>query len=327
MNPLARLIAEEIRGSGPIPFRRFMELALYHPEYGYYRRPAGPFGAGGDFFTNSQLQPVFGRLIARQIEAWREEMGRPADFTVVELGAGRGETGAEIRRLLREIRYVEVDLDKGEIPNRFQGAVFSNEFFDALPVHSIERRGEGWIERFVDTAGGGFQWREGAVSDPRIETYLSRHCAGLAEGQKVEVNLAALDRLETVSRALQRGYILTIDYGYLANEITGGRRFPAGSLMSYQRHRAADDVLANPGGRDITSHVNFTALIEHGRGLGLAPSPLRTQAEFLFSIGERDHFGAALAAESEQRQLELRMQLKTLLFGLGESFRVLVQSR
>jgi SAM-dependent MidA family methyltransferase len=97
--------------------------------------------------------------------------------------------------------------------------------------------------------------------------------------------------------------------------------------MSYERHRSEEDVLANPGERDITSHVNFTALMEHGRELGLEPSPLRTQAEFLLSIGERDHFAAALAAESDSRQLELRMQLKTLLFGLGESFRVLVQSR
>jgi SAM-dependent MidA family methyltransferase len=327
MNPLIRLIAEEIRENGPIPFRRFMELALYHPELGYYRRAANPFGSGGDFFTNSQLQPVFGRLIAQQIEVWREEMGGPDEFTVVELGAGRGETGAEIRQLLPGIRYIEVDIETGEIPSSFQGVVFSNEFFDALPVHSVERGGEGWVEQFVDAAGDRFEWREGNVSDSRIEQYANRYCPEIAEGQKVEVNLGALDHLETISRALRRGYILTIDYGYLANEIAGGRRLPAGSLMSYERHQPADDVLANPGERDITAHVNFTALIEHGGELGLKSPPLRTQAEFLLSIGERDHFAAALAAESESRQLELRMQLKTLLFGLGESFRVLVQSR
>jgi len=327
MSPLAGLIGEEIRKDGPIPFRRFMELALYHPEFGYYRRPADPFGAGGDFFTNSQLQPVFGRLIAQQIETWRDELGRSEEFTVVELGAGRGETGAEIRRLLPGIRYTEVDIGKGEMPEDFRGVVFSNEFFDALPVHSVERRGNGWIEHYVDAAGQGFRWSGGSPSCAAIEEYLDRYCPDLADNQKIEVNLDALDLLENVSRALRRGYILTIDYGYLANEITGGRRFPAGSLMSYERHRAADDVLANPGERDITAHVNFTALIERGRELGFAPSALRTQAEFLLSIGERDNFDSALAADSEPKQLGLRMQLKTLLFGLGESFRVLVQSR
>ena len=327
MSPLARLIAEEIRQSGPISFRRFMELALYHPEYGYYCRPADPFGTGGDFFTNSQLQPVFGRLVAQQTAAWRDEMGRPENFTILELGAGRGETGAEIRRLLPDVRYIEIDIENWNIPDSIVGVVFSNEFFDALPVHSVERRGEGWIEHLVDAEGEGFQWRESGLTDPRIAAYLDRYCGGLAEGQKIEVNLAALAHLEKISRALERGYVLTIDYGYLASEIAGGRRFPAGSLLSYERHRATEDVLANPGERDITAHVNFTALIEHGRSLGLAPSPLKTQAEYLLSIGERDHFESALAAESEPRQLELRMQLKTLLFGLGESFRVLVQSR
>ena len=219
MSPLARLIAEEIRQSGPIPFRRFMELALYHPEYGYYRRPADPFGTGGDFFTNSQLQPVFGRLIAQQIAAWRDEMGSAENFTVVELGAGRGETGAEVRRLLPDVRYIEVDIENGSVPDSIIGVVFSNEFFDALPVHSVERRGEGWIEHLVDTADEGFRWRESSLSDPRIAAYLDRYCGGLAEGQKIEVNFAALDHLEKISLALERGYVLTIDYGYLSSEI------------------------------------------------------------------------------------------------------------
>jgi len=327
MSPLARLIHEEIRKNGPIPFQRFMDLALYHSEFGYYRRPADPFGTGGDFFTNSQLQPVFGRLIAQQIAAWRDEMGRPGDFMVVELGAGRGETASEIRRLVPGVRYLELDIGGGELPESFEGVVFSNEFFDALPVHSVERRGNGWIEHYADARDGGFAWREGSLSDTRIERYLDLYCSDLAENQKIEVNLAALDHLEKISRALKRGHILTIDYGYTANEISGGRRFPAGSLMSYERHWAADNVLAKPGERDITAHVNYTALIGRGKELGLAPSSLRTQAEFLLAIGARDNFDFALAADSESKQLELRMQLKTLLFGLGENFRVLAQSR
>ena len=86
MTPLEEQIAAEIRRRGPLTFRRFMELALYHPEHGYYQRPRDPFGAGGDFYTNSQLQPVFGRLLAQQIQQWYREMGAPPDFTVIEMG-------------------------------------------------------------------------------------------------------------------------------------------------------------------------------------------------------------------------------------------------
>src|SRR5204863_8410861 len=130
MTPAAELLAAEIRRSGPIPFRRFMDVALYHPEHGYYRRPRDPFGKHGDFFTAEQLQPVFGILLAARIRQLFHDLGRPADFTVVELGAGRGEMASA----LSEWTYVPVDVDSGALPDSLTGVVFSNEFFDALPV-------------------------------------------------------------------------------------------------------------------------------------------------------------------------------------------------
>src|ERR1035441_2168206 len=102
MTALGELLAEEISARGPIPFRRFMEAALYHPEHGYYRRPRDPFGKHGDFFTAEQIQPVFGILMAARIRQLRREMGEPRKFTVVELGAGRG----EMAEALSEWRYV-----------------------------------------------------------------------------------------------------------------------------------------------------------------------------------------------------------------------------
>jgi len=324
---LTELIREQIERQGPMPFRRLMELALYHERWGYYRRERDPFGIAGDYFTNSQLQPVFGRLVAQQIERWREEMGRPKDFLVVELGPGRGETTGVLLDRLRDVPCNEVEYGQGPLAGPFTGVVFSNEFFDALPVHSVEKRGSGIVEHYVAIEAEGFRFVDGPPSDPRLKAYLERYAPDLAEGQRIEVNLAALQQFERIAAALDRGYVLTIDYGYTTEEIAGGRRFPLGSLMSYQKHLASEDVLADPGSRDITAHVNFTALERRGAELGLVSEGLRTQARFLLEVGEHDQFAAALEAGGEQESLRLRMQLKTLLFGLGETFRVLVQSK
>ena len=135
MTPLAELLRDEIRRGGPVSFRRFMDAALYHPEFGYYRRPRDPFGKHGDFFTASQLQPVFGVLVAARIRQLHEEDGAPENFTVVELGAGRGEMAAA----LSAWKYAAVESGEGALPERFRGVVFSNEFFDALPVE-VDRK-------------------------------------------------------------------------------------------------------------------------------------------------------------------------------------------
>ena len=132
--PAGELLAGEIRRNGPVTFRRFMEVALYHSEHGYYRRaqraPSDPFGKHGDFFTAEQIQPVFGILMAARIRQLYREMGEPREFTVVELGAGR----REMAEAFSEWVYIPVDLDAGSLPEKFCGVVFSNEFFDALPV-------------------------------------------------------------------------------------------------------------------------------------------------------------------------------------------------
>jgi SAM-dependent MidA family methyltransferase len=357
--PPADTIRAEINRQGPIPFRRFMELALYGEPGGYYRRsraplgekgsadgvvaateggsegsrlPADPFGMGGDYFTNSQLQPVFGRLIAQQIARWRAELGDYPDFSVVELGPGRGETTEVLRERLPDVRvfgadYGADDGPSGLLETGLTGVVFSNEFFDALPVHLVEKERRRVIEHYVEADGDGFRFVDGPVSDPRIGPYLDRYAPGLADGQRIEVNLEALDQLEQIAARLKQGYVLTIDYGYTADQIAGGRRFSQGSLMSYVKHQASQDVLAGPGGRDITAHVNFTALEKRGAELGLVSQGLKTQTQYLMDVGEPDQFATALAAGSEQESFRLRMQLKTLLFGLGETFQVLVQRK
>lgn len=320
MNELEREIRRLIAAAGPISFDRFMELALYHPQLGYYCRPRSPFGRHGDYYTNAQLQPVFGRLIAQKFAAWEKQLDSPGEFTVVELGAGQGETAHQVRSCFEQIRYVELEKRRGALPERLIGIVFANEFFDALPVRVVGNA----RERLIGVENERLAWVEGSSLPPELAGYRQRYAPSAAPDQVVEVNLEALEWIEKIARSLDRGFVLIIDYGYTEPEIAGGRRFAEGSLMSYHRHTACADVLADPGERDITAHVNFTALAQRGEELGLRAWPLKTQAQFLLSIGQADEFGFALAASTEPETLRHRMLLKTLLAGLGETFRVLV---
>ena len=318
---LADIIAAEIRSAGPLPFHRFMELALYHPDRGYYRTGRDPFGKTGDYFTNAQLQPVFGRLIAQRLDRWRQQLGTPDRFTLLELGAGRGETGAEVRRCMPDIKWVPLERGDAWPRHPVTGTVFCNEFFDALPVDVVQRRAGKWVEWRVGLSGGRFAWERVPESGAR------RGIPRVSNGQRIETCERQVRAVERIARILKRGWVVAIDYGYTHDEVERGGRFPDGSLMSYVAHRADPDVLAEPGGRDITSHVNFSALEEAGRSLGLEVLPLKTQQAFLLEAGEADSFAYALAAGTARRETELRMQLKSLLFGLGETFRVLVMRK
>jgi SAM-dependent MidA family methyltransferase len=317
MTPAGELLAAEIRRTGPIPFRRFMEVALYHPEHGYYRRPRDPFGKHGDFFTAEQVQPVFGLLMAARIRRLFDSLGRPGDFTVVELGAGRG----EMADAFTEWRYIPIDIGAGELPERFEGVVFSNEFFDALPVEAAVFEGGAFRERLVGLDGEAFVWKTGGECRPEAARYLRDFFPAPEDGSLYEVNLEALRWTERISRALGRGFVLTIDYGYTRAEAV---RFPAGTLMGYRRHTAREDVLTDPGERDITAHVNFTALEAWGAAHGLRTERFQTLGQLILEAGEPDQFAGVLEAEDERGQLRRRMQLKTLLFGMGENFRTLL---
>lgn len=322
MTPAAEILAAEIRASGPIPFRRFMEAALYHPEHGYYRRAAGrdPFGKEGDFFTAEQVQPVFGILISSAIRELYHSLGSPREFTVIELGAGR----REMAPAFAEWNYLPIDIDSGALPEHFTGVVFSNEFFDALPVDPVIYKEGAFREQLVAFHDNAFVWQTGGAVSEESDAYLRRYFPAPEEGRVYEVSLESLHWIDRIATTLTKGYVLTIDYGYTRAESV---RFPAGTLMGYRRHTAREDVLTDPGARDLTAHVNFTALEEHGAERGLVKERFETLAQLLLSAGERDQFSAALCGGGTGEELKRRMQLKTLLFGMGETFRVLLQRR
>jgi len=320
VTPAGEILAAEIGRAGPVSFRRFMEVALYHPLHGYYRRARDPFGKQGDFYTAEQLQPVFGLLMAAYVRRLYRATGDPADCTVVELGAGRGEMAAAFAPW----RYVPIEIGAGKLPKHWRGVLFSNEFFDALPVEVAVFRGSEFREQRVGFSDGRFVWQTGEAVGERTADYLARYCPPPEDGNWYEIGLAALEWMDRIAAALDAGCVITVDYGYTRAEAV---RFPMGTLMGYRAHLAREDVLTDPGERDITAHVNFTALEERGAQRGLRRVSFQTLVRTLLDAGEEDQFASVLEADDPAEALRRRMQLKTLLAGMGETFRVLVQRK
>ena len=320
-NPLEQKLAERIRSRGPLRFSEFMEAALYDPDHGYYsaarREHAEPTGIAGDFFTATQVQPVFGRIVCAGLRRIREELGLAEGCTVADWGAGRALMGEHFEGF----RYVAVEAGQ-PAPAPFEGIVFANELFDALPVDVARCTAAGARLMRVGWKDGSFCWIEAEPLEGEWKEYaerLSRRMEGHDEWiLELPVRIDAV--LRQMNEALRRGALVVIDYGYTGREVI---RFPRGTLMSYRRHAAHEDVLRDPGMQDITAHVPFTFLEERASALGWRAGALENLSSWLLRAGELDMFSSALRAESEQEEVRLRLQLKTLLFGMGETFRCL----
>ena len=307
-----------------------MEEALYHSKFGYYTSARNPIGRQGDFYTSSDLDPVFGKLLARKFSQMAAALGvDPENFMVLELGAGRGLLARQILTNQR-FRYsiLERSASMGErqrehlqgldvewvddLPRDLTGCIFSNEFFDALPVRRIVRR-NGVLREIYVTAE--FTEIEGDLQEPLD--------LPLAEGQLADVSTDARRWMARIAASLNRGYHLTIDYGYEDREFYAR---PHGTLMCYWQHQVVEDPYIRIGEQDITAHVNFSDLIREGTATGLATEELCTQMEFLIGLGvlkELESIVPARTIEDIQRLAALKKLI--LPGGMGERFKVLVQ--
>jgi SAM-dependent MidA family methyltransferase len=333
-----------------------MEACLYQPEHGYYTRRV-PERGQRDYVSSPEVGPLFARLLAWQLQEMWEQMGRPTGFDLVECGAGRGALAAglletvhaEARDFAAALRVTLVEASPGlreqaratlkthgervqvgeRLPVGVVGCLFSNELVDALPVHRVVQRGKRLREIYVSARGGELVETENEPSSPGLEGYLERYGAALEDGQQAEVNLAALAWLEDAARALERGFLLTIDYGYPARELYGPAH-QRGTLLAYRAHRTSEDWLAWPGEQDLTAQVNFTALEKRGRELGLATLGYLPQAQFLLALARASGLVERLEREAETPEARAaRNQLKQLIHpeGMGEAFKVLVQGK
>jgi SAM-dependent MidA family methyltransferase len=358
VTPLEELLAERIRRFGPIPFADFMRECLYHPVHGYYSKAESRRFV--DYYTSVDVHPIFGRLLARQFAEMWESLGRPAEFLLVEAGAGVGRLAghildfceAKLADCYSAMRYVAVERSGSRRAQATQqakrhavaghftssieilaripaGCVFSNELIDALPVHRVVMDGGALKEIFVSLQDGKFADVVLPVSTCAINEYFATQGITLNEGQHAEAGLEPCDWIAEVGRRIERGYVLTIDYGHPAAELFDEHHM-RGTLLAYRDHRVNEEFYAAPGEQDLTAHVNFTALETWGQRSGLETAGFTSQTAFLLALGQKNEFDDLYDdGQSETEQIRARLQLKTLIHpeGMGERFQVLVQRK
>ncbi|MFQ6110938.1 MAG: class I SAM-dependent methyltransferase [Nitrospinota bacterium] len=352
---LIELLRERCR-EGPIAFRQFMELALYHPRHGYYASSAKRIGRRGDYITSPHQSPLFGRLVAKGLEEMWHALGRPPIFNLFEFGAGAGWLCKDIlegalslgpgfskvlryfivepfpawereqRELLQGLPHKGPPLSwlkphswrEGLESSGTEGCVLANEFLDALPVHRLALEGDELRELYLAFEGGEFSEVSGPLSQERLAGYFPRVGLSPPEGFRGEVNLAALDWLAEVAPALRKGFILIFDYGFSARELFSPERRD-GTLACYYRHGLSHNPYERVGGQDITAHLDFTSLLLEGGELGLELTGFTDQAHYLMGLGLMEELEALGGGEKPQGRETMHevLRAKALLDSAG----------
>jgi SAM-dependent MidA family methyltransferase len=342
-----------------------MEACLYHPDHGYYESTRNDINGTSniddtaDYYTSAHLGGVYGRLLARQFEEMWRRVGQPERFILLECGAGSGRLAGcildfaevKMRNFYAALQYISVERSArrreeiqkilarhaaqghamigAQMPMRIpHGCIFSNELVDALPVRRVIKRAGNLLEIHVTYAGDRL-CDDFSLAPAELVAYFEQQGIELLEGQEAEVNLDACAWIEAAGHALECGFVITVDYGHEARELYNERHM-RGTLLTFYRHRAGEQYYDAPGQQDLTAHVNFTALVEHGERSGLEPTGLAWQGEFLMALAQADNFKSVEPeGQNAVGRLKARLQFKTLIYpeGMGESFRVLIQHK
>jgi SAM-dependent MidA family methyltransferase len=350
---LTRAIRAEIDAhGGAIPFRRFMELALYAPGLGYYMSGVRKFGADGDFVTAPEISPLFGRCVARQCA---EILALCTDPVILEAGAGTGALAADVLLELEKLgrlpgRYLILELsatlrarqretlatraprwlDRVEwldrLPDQpFSGAILANELLDAMPVHAVRIEPDRIVERRVTWHDDRFAWCDGAPESARLRERAAALRAQVPAGYETEINLSAEAWIETLAPTLRQGALLLIDYGFPAREFYHSDR-ATGTLMCHYRHHTHPDPLVRVGLQDITAHVDFSAIAQSAHDAGLHVAGFTTQAYFLLALGLAQM--ADEAGDDHARwRIAQHIQKLTSPAEMGELFKVIALTK
>jgi SAM-dependent MidA family methyltransferase len=351
-----------------ISFRTYMDQALYSPVGGYYQQTKPKIGKQGDFYTNVSVDSVYGEVLADVIWEMVSKLSVSAERMIVEMGGGTGQLSKQILNHLRNtgrlsaapIAYIMIEASayhrmlqeealasfrdmvdirwyesiahaKQEWPLLY-GVLFSNELPDAFPVHLIEYRRGLWHEVYVTESNDQAQLfveRLGELSTPALAEYIKREKIPPLDGYRTEVNLDSLVWMEEIAGWLAEGYILTIDYGYERSVLYAPFR-KKGTLLCYREHTMSENPYEMPGASDITTHVNFSALMDVAAAHGLETCGFYTQQQFLIQAGIlkrlQEHTGGD-PFRNEAAKRNRAIQQLIMPTGMGQAFRVLIQGK
>ncbi len=345
MTQLAHHIADLIRQDGPLALDVFMDLALAHPEHGYYRT-RDPFGAKGDFTTAPEISQMFGELLGLwAVDMW-QKLGSPSSFNLIEFGPGRGTLMADALRAAKLVPafcdaaktvFLETSptlraeqkkrvpeaiwIDSVEALPEGPSLILANEFFDALPIKQFEKTKSGWRERCVTLAPAdvdsavAFQYcLADKLTDPLV---IPAEVRDAAEGSISETCPLGRKIMDQVGKHLEAhsGAALIIDYGHAQSA--------AGDTFQALKDHEFADPLAHPGEADLTAHVDFQALAE-GIPADLVYGPT-TQGSFLEALGIQARATALTAKATGRQTRDIKAALKRLTAPdvMGSLFKVI----
>ncbi len=361
-NSIMSLIHEKIDElDSALPFDEFMELALYHPNYGYYTSARKRVGTDGDFITSVSVGQCFGKVLAYHFAPTIESMASNSDeVVIVELGAEEGDLAKDMMGALSELlsdsifkrlRYIVVEpfaakramlhskfisegLDNFDVVSGFNELsvkkciLIANEVLDAIPVKRVRWNGNEWVEVCVSAVKDGEGKRlvvaEKNIESSALKNIVKDYPTTLGEGFTVEVNLRFNNFFKEIFAATEMLYGCLIDYGLKADEIFDpGRK--NGTLRAYSKHGIIDDPLSSPGRIDLTAHVNFDHVSSVAKDCGFEVSSITDQYHFLVRSAEPWLLEIERAGNLDAETEKLLRQFKMLFHPsvMGQNFKVM----
>lgn len=335
-----------------ITYAEYMEAVLYHPDLGYYMKSKQKIGKQGDFITTSNISDIYGRIVAK----WFARVCRENDLEPVfcEIGAGNGrfahaflqewedsirtpltyiivESSQYHLKLQNELLKPQFSVKQVNKLNQlepFEGIIFSNELFDAMPVHVIEKDRGQLYEVMVGMKNETLYEDRVLLTNPAIHTFLEESGLELNEKQRIEAPLLMEGMIQNISRVLTKGIVVTADYGYTREDWNHPSRMK-GSLRGYYQHQMINDVLEHPGEMDITTHIHFDWFIQKGDQAGLKFVSKLRQDEFLLKAGIlkelENHYDPNPFSEISKRNRAIRSLV--MPSGISSFFHIVIQQK
>lgn len=366
LSSLERQMIKEIDGTPErrVTFHKFMQLALYADNVGYYTRERQKIGKAEDYYTSSTVNPVFAKTILNSFIEMYQNFSKYSEYTLLEIGGGNGQFAYDLLEGLKHeypviynnFKYYLLEASSynerlqkeklvkhqhklifirslADVPSNFRGIIFGNELIDSFPVHRVTMLNGRLQEIYVgwDEKSQEFVEEIGLLSDSRIADYFTDIAIELREGQRVEVNLEVIKWLEQVANSLAEGYLVLIDYGHLADVLYDGHRH-AGSLLCYHKHQVSDNPYQLVGEQDITTHVNFSTITNEARKQGFKQIYYNFQSNFLLSNQILRYFNEHVRVDDEgadglnESDVKMNRAIRQLIAPgeMGETFKVII---